>query len=109
MSRLGGGSSGGGSRRRASSSSGPKFSGGGGNAVVQLDDDNFEEQVMDSNDMWMVAFTAPWCGHCKNLMPHWEKASGELKGKVHVGQVDATANQGLASQYGVQGYPTIKW
>merc|ERR1711871_279061 len=82
MSRLGGGSSGGGSRRRASSSSGPKFSGGGGNAVVQLDDDNFEEQVMDSNDMWMVAFTAPWCGHCKNLMPHWEKASGELKGIV---------------------------
>lgn len=64
---------------------------------------------MDSDDMWMVAFTAPWCGHCKNLLPHWEKASGELKGKVHLGQVDATANQGLASQYGVQGYPTIKW
>lgn len=49
------------------------------------------------------------CGHCKNLAPHWEKAAAELKGKVKLGALDATVNTVKASQYGVQGYPTIKF
>lgn len=92
-----------------------KRTGGGAGAdtksddVVQLDDSNFKELVLDSEDLWLVEFFAPWCGHCKNLAPHWAKAATELKGQVKLGAVDATVHQGLASQYGVQGYPTIKY
>ena len=76
--------------------------------VVVLEDSNFESVVFNSKDMWLIEFYAPWCGHCKNLEPEWNKSAAELKGKVKVAKVDATANQKLASRYGVNGYPTIK-
>ena len=91
---------------------GGKSSGGSGGSkddVVELTDANFEKLVMKSEDMWLVEFFAPWCGHCKNLAPHWKKAAGELKGKVKLGAVDATVHQMLAQKYGIQGYPTIKY
>jgi protein disulfide-isomerase A6 len=75
---------------------------------VELTDGSFDKEVLASDDVWIVAFTAPWCGHCKNLMPEWARASAQLKGKAKIGNVDATVNQGLAGKYGVKSYPTIK-
>ncbi|XP_066584291.1 protein disulfide-isomerase A6 homolog [Prorops nasuta] len=79
------------------------------NSVIELTDENFDKLVLDSEDMWLVEFYAPWCGHCKNLAPHWATAASELKGKVKLGALDATVNTIKASQYEVRGYPTIKY
>eukprot|EP00127_Corallochytrium_limacisporum_P002473 Clim_evm30s128 gene=Clim_evmTU30s128 len=82
---------------------------GGGRNVVKLNQANFKEKVLDSQEAWMVEFYAPWCGHCKTLAPEWAKAADELvHSGVKLGAVDATVESGLASQFGVQGYPTIK-
>ncbi|XP_062554020.1 protein disulfide-isomerase A6 homolog [Armigeres subalbatus] len=96
---LGGGSSG-------SSESG---SSSGSNDVVELTDSNFDKLVLNGDDIWLVEFFAPWCGHCKNLAPHWAKAATELKGKVKLGALDATVHTIKARQYGIEGYPTIKF
>ncbi|KAG5890118.1 hypothetical protein JTB14_005247 [Gonioctena quinquepunctata] len=77
--------------------------------VIELTDSNFDKLVLQSDDMWLVEFFAPWCGHCKNLAPHWAKAASELKGKVKLGALDATIHQAKAAKFGVQGYPTIKF
>lgn len=84
-------------------------SGSDSNNVIELTDSNFDKLVLQSDDVWLVEFFAPWCGHCKNLAPHWEKAATELKGKVKLGALDATVHQVKASEYGVKGYPTIKF
>ncbi|CAH1773742.1 unnamed protein product [Owenia fusiformis] len=97
-----GGSSGGsGGGSRSTGSGDPKD-------VIELTDSNFEKLVLNSKDIWLVEFFAPWCGHCKNLAPEWQKAATELKGKVKLGALDATVHQQTAGRYGVQGYPTIK-
>ncbi|KAK7868099.1 hypothetical protein R5R35_005546 [Gryllus longicercus] len=92
--------------KRSGGSSGSK---GDPKDVIELTDSNFDSTVLDSEDMWLVEFYAPWCGHCKNLAPHWAKAATELKGKVKLGALDATVNTIKSNQFGVQGYPTIKF
>jgi protein disulfide-isomerase A6 len=77
--------------------------------VVELNADNFDGNVLQNPGIVAVAFTAPWCGHCTKLRPEWEEAAKKLAGEgVVLGWLDATANQELASVFGVRGYPTIK-
>eukprot|EP00882_Tetradesmus_deserticola_P001203 GHRQ01001301.1.p1 GENE.GHRQ01001301.1~~GHRQ01001301.1.p1 ORF type:complete len:457 (+),score=199.58 GHRQ01001301.1:162-1532(+) len=99
-----------GSGRASSAGAGAGGDGGfyDGTDVVTLTDGNFEDEVMQSDDIWFVEFYAPWCGHCKSLKPTWIEAAGALTGRVKLGAVDCTAHQSTCGQYGVQGYPTIK-
>ncbi|XP_061609497.1 protein disulfide-isomerase A6 isoform X1 [Phyllopteryx taeniolatus] len=88
-------------------------SGGGSKKdVVELTDDNFDKMVLQSDDVWLVEFFAPWCGHCKNLEPEWAAAASavkeQTKGKVRLGAMDATVHQAVSSRYGIRGFPTIK-
>jgi protein disulfide-isomerase A6 len=77
--------------------------------VVNLTMKNFQSQVLDNPLVSMVAFVAPWCGHCKSLLPEWDDASLALDGQgAFLGVVDATKEEALAQIYGVQGFPTIK-
>ena len=80
----------------------------GGSDVMELDSSNFDTTLVDSTDMWMIVFYAPWCGHCKRLHPEWDKAAAALKGVAKFGKVDADADKELNNRYGIRGFPTIK-
>uniref|UniRef100_A0A8C5R2M2 Protein disulfide-isomerase TMX3 n=1 Tax=Leptobrachium leishanense TaxID=445787 RepID=A0A8C5R2M2_9ANUR len=78
-------------------------------AFVEELTDSFKEDRKD--DIWLVDFYAPWCGHCKKLEPVWNEVGAEMRisgSPVRVGKMDATVHSGLASEYGVRGFPTIK-
>ena len=48
----------------------------------------------------------------QSLKPEWAKAATELKAhdaSILVAKVDATEEKALGTQYGVKGYPTLKW
>jgi protein disulfide-isomerase A6 len=71
--------------------------------VEEATDDNFDQVVLGTEDMVMVAFTAPWCGHCKNLKPHWAEAAAKLAGTgVRIMNLDATANERTAGKFGTR-------
>ncbi|GFH26319.1 uncharacterized protein HaLaN_24451 [Haematococcus lacustris] len=75
--------------------------------VVSLDPSNLKAKLKSGPAL--VEFYAPWCGHCKALTPEWEKAAKAMKGSVTVAAVDADAHKELAQEYGIQGFPTIKF
>jgi len=80
-------------------------------AVVDLDNNNFDKIVKDSNKDVLVEFYAPWCGHCKNLAPDYEKVAAAFAGEenVVVAKIDADKYKEIAGKFGVTGFPTIKW
>lgn len=81
--------------------------------VVMLDDKSFGEVVGSADKDVLVAFTAPWCGHCKSLAPIWETLAQDFKlePNVVIAKVDAEAPnaKATAQEQGVKSYPTIKF
>ncbi|KAG6831586.1 hypothetical protein H0H92_009059 [Tricholoma furcatifolium] len=76
--------------------------------VLKLTSATFEETV-NSHDLMLVEFFAPWCGHCKALAPHYEEAATELKEKsIPLASVDCVDQADLCQSMGVTGYPTLK-
>jgi len=73
--------------------------------VTVLTDSNFHSFIQ--NDLALVEFYAPWCGHCKSLAPNYGLAATQLKGEgVVLGKLDATVHQGHGVE--IRGYPTLK-
>ena len=77
--------------------------------LITLDDDTFDDVISSSNEIWLLKFSAPWCYHCKIMLPAWTAAAKELGAKVRFAYINADANRGLARRFGVTKLPTLKY
>ena len=76
-------------------------------SVLTITEENFEKEVLESEDLVLIDFYADWCGPCKMMSPIIDDIAEELEGKVKVGKVNVDSNQELAIKYDVMSIPTI--
>ncbi|OQV09232.1 hypothetical protein CLAIMM_13375 [Cladophialophora immunda] len=78
--------------------------------VLQVTAKTYDSLIAQSNHSSIVEFYAPWCGHCQNLKPAYEKAAKNLAGLAKVAAIDCDddANKPFCGQMGIQGFPTLK-
>lgn len=71
--------------------------------------DDFEKRVLESDDYVLLEIYAPWCGHCKQLVPIYEKLAKKVKHMKNlvIAKMDGTANE--HPSISVKGFPTIKF
>lgn len=75
--------------------------------LQHIEEDNFQEEVLEATSPVLVDFTAVWCGPCKMLDPVITELAGEWEGRVKVFKLDVDNNQSIAMKYQVMSVPTL--
>ena len=76
-------------------------------ATIEINEQNFEGEVLPSNQAVLVDFWAEWCGPCKMLAPALDEIAVKRAGRVKVAKVNVDANPALAARFGIQSIPTL--
>lgn len=74
--------------------------------LKKLNNQNFENEILNANGTTLVDFYADWCGPCKMLSPIIEEIAEECA-DITVGKVNVSENNDLADKFGVSNIPTL--
>ena len=75
-------------------------------SIIHLNQENFEKEVLQSDQPILVDFFATWCGPCKMLAPVLEEVAAENPG-YRIGKVDVDESSNLAGEFGIMSVPTL--
>ena len=76
-------------------------------AEIKITVDNFEQEVIRSEQPVLVDFWAAWCGPCRMLAPAVAQIAAECEGKIKVGKVNVDEEVELAQRFGIMSIPTV--
>ena len=76
-------------------------------SIVKLSQENFQEEVINSDLPVLVDFYAEWCGPCQMISPIIDELAETYSGKIKVGKIDIDQSQELAGSQSVMSIPTI--
>ena len=75
--------------------------------TLEITEDNFNDEVTDSDLPVIVDLWAPWCGPCKALSPVLEKLAAEYEGQIKVGKINIDENPKLAEAFNARSIPLV--
>ena len=75
-------------------------------SVIHITNQNFREEVVNSDKPVLLDFWASWCGPCSMLSPVIDEIA-EDRSDIKVGKVNVDEEPELASAFQVMSIPTI--
>ena len=74
---------------------------------MEVNDANFDEEVLRSEQPVLVDFWAVWCGPCKAIAPIVDGVAATYAGRLKVAKVNVDVNGATPSRYGIRGIPAL--
>ena len=75
--------------------------------AVDINDSVFEAEVLNSEQLVVVDFWAPWCGPCRKLGPVQDEVASEFEGKVKFVKMNTDESLETAKNYSISGLPSL--
>lgn len=64
-------------------------------------------EILQKHKLALIDFSATWCGPCQQLAPILEEVKKHYGEDLSIIKIDVDKNQSLASNFRVQGVPTL--
>lgn len=72
--------------------------------IIDVNKDNFETEVLKSENKVLVDFNADWCGPCRMLRPILESIKND---NIKIASINIDNEEELASKYNVSSIPCL--
>ncbi|MBR5553092.1 MAG: thioredoxin [Clostridia bacterium] len=76
-------------------------------AEIIVTNENYIDEVINSDIPVLLDFWATWCGPCRMIAPIVEEIAAENVGKIKVGKVNVDEQEELAVMFSISAIPTL--
>ena len=75
--------------------------------VNEVTDNNFQQEVLDSEKPVLVDFWASWCAPCRMLAPTIDEVATDFGDRAKVVKLNVDENGSTSAKYNIKGIPTL--